>query len=283
MKEIKKVSILVPQIFFIYLLGTANVWFPNTVSLLFSTLCPMVYMLFKGKRIRSFWPFSKPVIHHLLLIIIIMTLTSSASFQGPIQMKSKRNQIYNIRCVDKNFPIQCLMYAHRMGSSMMAYSVCKQYNLWQSSSPFCENSNFNFCAISVTVTLPALRTIALALPVSHHWLVLQGNPNNLHQSHLSGFSSAFPATHTLLSEKSLSQFWAHKPVWISASCTLHVYTNTEPCSSLVQTKSDVATFSAKAIQTLRTRSRSSVRWHITQPVAPLPTHKRFPAWQWLPE
>jgi len=138
--------------------------------------------------------------------------------------------------------------------------------------------NFNFCAVSVTVTYVVLRTMALALPVSRHWLVLQGTPHTLHQSHLSGFSSEFIATHTstLLSEKALSPFWAHKPVWISASCTLHVHTNTEPCSSLVQTTSDVATFSTKASQTLRTRSRPSVRWHITQPVTPLPTPKRFP-------
>lgn len=111
------------------------------------------------------------------------------------------------------------------------------------------------------MTLLDFKIMALALPVSHHWLVLQGTPHNLHQSYLSGFSSAFPATHTLLSEKALSPFWAHKPVWISASCTLHVHTNTEPRSSLVQTKSDVATFSTKATQTPRTRSRPSVRWY----------------------
>jgi hypothetical protein len=40
-------------------------------------------MLFKGKRIKGFWPFSKPVINHPLLIIIIVTLTSQCLLPGP--------------------------------------------------------------------------------------------------------------------------------------------------------------------------------------------------------
>jgi len=35
------------------------------VNYSFSTLCPLVYMLFKGIRKKGFWPFSKPVIYHL--------------------------------------------------------------------------------------------------------------------------------------------------------------------------------------------------------------------------
>jgi hypothetical protein len=39
-------------------------------------------MLFKGKRIKGFWPFSKPVIYHLLLLIIVIS-TSQCLLPGP--------------------------------------------------------------------------------------------------------------------------------------------------------------------------------------------------------
>lgn len=91
------------------------------------------------------------------------------------------------------------------------------------------------------MTLPYLRTTALALPVSHHWLVLRGTPLALHRSHLSGYSSEFPVIHTLLSEKQCPHSEHINLSEYLASCTLHVHTNTEPCCSLLRTKRDVAT------------------------------------------
>jgi hypothetical protein len=77
MKEIQKVSILVHQIFYSS--------FGNCKCVISQYILPAFqYTLPSGQdmRIKGFLPFLKPVIHHLLFLIIIIPLTSQCLLPG---------------------------------------------------------------------------------------------------------------------------------------------------------------------------------------------------------
>lgn len=54
-KDIQKVSALFPIYFCFYVLDVTDVLFLNIVPLLLNTVCPMVFRLLKGIRIKDFW------------------------------------------------------------------------------------------------------------------------------------------------------------------------------------------------------------------------------------
>jgi hypothetical protein len=126
-----------------------NILFLNIVSLLLNMLSPSVYKLFKGIRVKGFW-LCKPVMHHLLYLIICKSLTSWMSVLGAKTEWQSEEERSGLWAVCQELPdsvyewhaLSCSKRTPCESSSLFCVSDCLQFILQYVKIPFtCQCNN----------------------------------------------------------------------------------------------------------------------------------------------
>jgi hypothetical protein len=151
------------------------------------------------------------------------------------------HQVWTVSWVVENVPVQHWKGGHYVGSSMTVCIVQQNNSLWQPPSLFFANGWWQF--VSHYVEIPRICNCdPTSVPYSQVMLTdrVLGIPNTVMLlGHLSSFYFLNISVHlyTLLWERAVSCYWAHKHVRFSASLTpsAHKVYTSDLCSCLVQT------------------------------------------------